>query len=107
MRMGPMTKQPLPLGRRSFLQLSAFGVAAMALTAPVKALAVEANSSLSQLGRRIRDTYPARAARLASESNPRPWPHLRQKKNEPLLFVDNWLLPASIAQVAIDSPSHG
>lgn len=107
MRMGPMTKQPLPLGRRSFLRLSAFGVAAMALTAPVKALAAEAGSSLSRLGQRIRDTYPARAPRLARAGSPRPWPHLRQKKNEPLLFVDNWLLPASIAQVALDSPSNG
>lgn len=106
MRMGPMTRLPLPLGRRSFLQLSTFGVAAMALTAPVKALAAEANSSLSRLGQRIRDTYPARATRLASDSNPRPWPHLRQKKNEPLLFVNNWLLPASIARVALDSPSN-
>lgn len=100
-----MTKQPLPLGRRSFLQATAFGMTALARTTPIKALAVEATSALAQLGQRIRDTYPARAARLASGGNPRPWPHLRQKKNEPLLVVDNWLLPASIAQVALGSTS--
>ena len=100
-----MTEQLPSLGRRSFLRITMFGLATLALTNPVRALAVGATASMSQLGLRIRESYPARAARLARNSNPRPWPHTRQRGSAPLLFVDNWLLPASVAQIVLDKPS--
>lgn len=96
-----------PFGRRSFLRTGALAIAGIALTSPVRALASTTSESLRVLGERVRVLYPARAARLMGSSGPRTWPHLRAKHADPLLFVDGWLLPSSIAQVALQASKDG
>jgi len=96
-----------PFERRTFLRLGTLSLAAVALASPGQALAASSRASLRALGDRIRVLYPARAATLTEESGPRRWPHVRQKKSERLLVVDNWLLPPAIAQVALRTPNDG
>ena len=98
-----MTNYQNRLSRRNLIKATSAITAALVVGFPSRAFGATRIDALRTLGMRIQELYPARSARLSAGPNPRLWPHPRQEESERILFVDSWLLPVSVATIAVDA----
>lgn len=85
------------LSRRTVLFGGSLAALAVVMRSPAQAITRAASSQIRALARLIEARYPRFYRGASVAGPPRAWPHLKRKKEPPVLRVDGWLLPASVA----------